>query len=148
MTEFTITRHIDAPLETVWGVINDFGDIQRWNDGVRASELTSDGPVSQGSTRHCDFAPFGGVDERIVGYEPNQRMTIDLYQTHKLPISRAIADFRIASAGGGTDLTLEYSYTLNRIGRAAKRYTDKQLRKGLGGLADGLQHEAERLAVR
>ena len=44
----------------------------------------------------------------------------------------------------GTDLTIEYSYTLNRIGRAAKNTTDKQLRKGLGGLAEGLQQEAER----
>lgn len=145
MTEFTITRHIDAPVETVWEVIDDFGDIQRWNDGVKASELTSDGPVSQGSTRHCDFVPFGAVEERIVGYEPNQRMTIDLYETSKLPISNAVADFQLAPTGNGTDLTLAYSYTLNRVGRAAKNYTDKQLRKGLGGLAEGLQHEAERI---
>jgi len=147
MAEFTITRHIAAPVETVWEVIDDFGDIQRWNDGVKASELTSDGPVSQGSTRHCDFVPFGAVDERIVGYEPNQRMTIDLYETYKLPISNAIADFHLAPADSGTDLTIEYSYTLNRIGRAAKNYTDKQLRKGLGGLAKGLQTEAERIAA-
>ena len=147
MTEFTITRHIDAPIETVWEVIDDFGDIQRWNGGVKASELTSDGPVSEGSTRHCDFVPFGAVNERIVGYEPNRRMTIDLYETYKLPISNAIADFHLAADDNGTDLRIEYSYTLNRIGRAAKNYTDKQLRKGLGGLAEGLQTEAERIAA-
>lgn len=147
MIEFIITRHIDAPLETVWEVIDDFGDIQRWNDGVKASALTSDGPVGTGSTRHCDFVPFGGVDERIVRYEPNQRMTVDLYETHRLPISNAVADFLLARADSGTDLTIEYSYTLNRVGRAAKNYTDKQLRRGLGGLAEGLQREAERLAA-
>lgn len=147
MAEFTITRHINAPIATVWEVIDDFGDIQRWNDGVKASALTSDGPVGQGSTRHCDFVPFGAVEERIVGYEPNQRMTIDLYETHKLPISKAIADFHVAVAEDGTDLRIEYSYTLNRVGRAAKGYTDKQLRKGLGGLAEGLQREAERIAA-
>ena len=146
MTEFTIKRHIDAPVETVWNIIDDFGDIQRWNDGVKASELTSDGPVSEGSTRHCDFVPFGAVDERIVGYEPNQRMTISLYETFKLPISDAVADFHLESAEGGTDLTIKYTYNLNRIGRAAKNITDKQLRKGLGGLAAGLQAEAEGVA--
>jgi len=146
MPEFTITQQINTPIETVWGVLDDFGDIQRWNDGVKASELTSDGPVSQGSTRHCDFVPFGAVNERITGYEPNQRMTINLYETFKLPISDATADFRIAKTPDGTVLTIDYSYTLNRIGRAAKGYTDKQLRKGLGGLATGLQQEAERIA--
>lgn len=80
MTEFTIARQIEAPPETVWAVLDDFGDIQRWNDGAKVSDLTSDGPVSEGSTRHCDFAPFGAVDERTVGYELNQRMTIDLYK--------------------------------------------------------------------
>jgi uncharacterized protein YndB with AHSA1/START domain len=147
MPEFTITQHINTPIESVWEVLDDFGDIQRWNDGVKASELTSDGRVSQGSTRHCDFAPFGAVNERITGYEPNQRMIIHLYETFKLPISDATADFRLAESADGTVLTINYTYTLNRIGRAAKAYTDKQLRKGLGGLATGLQKEAERISA-
>jgi hypothetical protein len=50
----------------VWEVIDDFGDIQRWNAAVKASALTSGGPVGQGAaTGHCDFMPFGGVNERI-----------------------------------------------------------------------------------
>ena len=147
MPEFTITQHINAPIETVWEVLDDFGDIQRWNDGVKSSELTSDGPVSEGSTRHCDFVPFGAVNERIVGYEPKQRMTINLYETFKLPISDATADFHVAEAADGTELTLKYTYALNRVGRAAKTITDKQLRKGLDGLATGLQQEAERIGA-
>ena len=55
LPEFTITRQIDAPVETVWAVLEDFGDIQRWSPGVTNSNLTSEGPVSEGSTRHCDF---------------------------------------------------------------------------------------------
>lgn len=146
MEEFTITRHIGAPVETVWGLLDDFGDIQRWNTGVKASELTSDGPVTQGATRHCDFAPFGGVNERIDLYEPNVRMTVNLYETFKLPISDAVADFQLAAENDGTSLTIHYTYTLNRVGRVAKGTTDKQLRKGLGGLAEDLQQEAERIA--
>lgn len=143
MPEFTLTRQIAAPVETVWRVLDDFGDIQRWNPGVTESHLTSHGPVAEGSTRHCDFKPFGGVDERIERYEPNQRMTVHLYETFKLPISDALADFDLAPRDGGTVLTLHYTYTLNRLGRLAKGTTDKQLRKGLGGLADALKHEGE-----
>jgi hypothetical protein len=67
--------------------------------------------------------------------------------SHSLPISDSIADFNIAPFGDGTELTLHYSYTLNRLGRLAKGTTDKQLRRGIGGLADGLQRESERISI-
>lgn len=146
MPEFTITRQINASPDQVWEVLDDFGDIQRWNDGVTKSELTSAGPVNKGTTRHCDFAPFGGVDERINCHEPNKRLTVDIYETSRLPISGAVADFNIAANDGGTMLTLNYSYTLNLLGRLMSGYTDKQMRKGIGGLTKGLQLESERLA--
>jgi len=147
MPEFTITRQIAAPVERVWEVLDDFGDIQRWSPGVTSSELTSDGPVSEGSTRHCDFAPLGGVNERIDKYERNRRMTVNLYETFKLPISGAMADFNIGPHEGGTELTIHYSYTPNLLGRFLKGFTDKQMRKGIGGMAKGLQRESERIAA-
>jgi uncharacterized protein YndB with AHSA1/START domain len=147
MPEFTITNHIDAPVERVWEVLDDFGGISQWNSGVKRSSLTSDGPVTEGATRHCDFAPVGGVNERIETYVPNERMTIDLFETFKLPISGAVADFNLAPDGAGTTLTLHYSYTPNRLGRVAKGPTEKQMRKGIGGLADELKLESERLVA-
>ena len=147
MPDFTITRQINAPVTSVWEVLDDFGDIQRWNPGVTASELTSSGPVSQGSTRHCDFKPFGGVNERIDGYAPNQRLTVNIYETSRLPISAAVADFNITPNEDGTELTLHYTYTLNLMGRLMKGYTNKQMRKGIGGLAESLQAESERISA-
>ena len=103
--------------------------------------------MTEGTTRHCDFTPFGGVNERIDRFIPNERLTVDIYETFKLPISDSVADFNVAPSGDGTELTLHYSYTLNRLGRLAKGTTDKQLRKGLRGLVDGLQQESERIAI-
>ena len=103
--------------------------------------------MSEGTTRHCDFSPFGAVNERIERRMPNERLTVDIYETFKLPISGGVADFNLAPNGDGTELTLHYSYTLNRLGRLAKGTTDKQLRKGLGGLVDGLRLESERMAI-
>ena len=147
MPEFTITRHIDASVETVWEVLHDFGDIQRWSPGVTDSRLTSHGPVGAGSTRHCEFAPFGSVKERVDAHEPNERLTVAIHETSRLPISDAIADFRISPQDGGTELVLHYSYTLNRLGRFAKGYTDKQMRKGIGGMTKGLKEESECIAA-
>lgn len=143
MPEFTITRHISAPVETVWEVLNDFGNIQRWNPGVVESALTSDGPVCEGATRYCNFKPFGGVNERIIRYLPRKRMTVEIYETFKLPISNATADFGLTGNDAATTLTLDYRYELNLMGRLAARYTRRRLRKGIGGLAKALQAESE-----
>ncbi len=146
MPDFTITRQISAPIETVWAVLNDFGDIQSWSPGVTNSQLTSQGPVGEGSTRHCDFAPFGGVEERIERHQPNQQLTVNIFKTAKLPISGAVADFNVATKDEGTELTLNYSYTPNLLGRLLKGYTDKQLRQGIGSMTKGLKTESERMA--
>jgi uncharacterized protein YndB with AHSA1/START domain len=147
LPDFTVTRQINAPVEAVWEILGDFGGISRWSSGLKASELTSSGPVAEGSTRHCAFSPAGGVNERIDRYVPNERMTVNLYETFKLPISSAIADFSLAPNDEGTMLTLDYSYTPNRMGRMLKGITDKQMRKGLNGLAEDLQKESERVAT-
>ncbi|MGI9624854.1 MAG: SRPBCC family protein, partial [Acidimicrobiales bacterium] len=131
----------------VWEVLDNFGNIAQWSPGVKRSALTSDGPVGEGSTRHCDFAPIGGVNERIDTYIPNERMTVNLYETFKLPISNAVADFRITEHQGGTQLTLHYNYTPNRLGRTVKGSTGKQMRKGMNGLVEDLQRESERIAA-
>lgn len=143
---FTITRQIDAPVEKVWEVLHDFGDIQRWNPGVKTSALTSEGPVTEGSTRSCEFAPFGSVNERVAAHEEHERLTVHIYEAFKLPISSAIADFNIAPNDRGTELTLNYSYEPNFLGKLLKGYTHKQMTKGIGGLAKSLAVESERLA--
>ena len=147
MPEFTVTRQINAPVEKVWEVLDDFGNIHRWNPGVKASGLTSEGPVAEGSTRHCDLAPLGSLNERIDRHEPNQRLAVDIYEASKLPISRSVADFNIAAHGDGTELTLNYTYTPNLLGRLLKGFTNKQLRKGMHGLAKSLAQESERIAA-
>lgn len=147
MPEFTITRQIDAPVEKVWEVLHDFGDIQRWNPGVKTSALTSEGPVTEGTTRSCEFAPFGSVNERIENHEQHERLTVHIYEASKLPISSAIADFNVAPNGDGTELILNYSYELNLLGKLLKGYTHKQMQKGIGGLAKSLGTESERLAA-
>jgi hypothetical protein len=51
MREFTLTKHIDAPIEPVSEILDDFGDIQSWNAGIKASELSSQGPIAESPSR-------------------------------------------------------------------------------------------------
>lgn len=146
MPELAITRRIDAPVEVVWEVLDDYGAIERWSPGVKRSRLTSTGSVGVGTTRHCDFA-FGGAIERIDVYEPNRRMTVNLVETFKLPMSGAVVDFRLRPVDTATELTFHYSYTPNLMGRLLATLLGKRLAAGLDGIVTGLQRECERLAV-
>ena len=74
-------------------------------------------------------------------------MTVALHTVYKMPIDDAVADFRLSPDGDATTLTLDVQYRPNRLGRVTKRTTDKQMRKGMGALADDLARESERVAA-
>lgn len=87
MPDVTLACHIAAPVSTVWDVLADFGDIQRWSPNVVRPCLTSEGPVGVGTTRHCNFA-VGGAEERIVTFDPGRRLTVALIEVAPLPRRR------------------------------------------------------------
>lgn len=146
MLEFVMVRQIQAPVQVVWDVLDDYGDIQRWSPGVKRSGLTTAGPVGVGTVRFCDFAPMGRALERIDAYEPQQRMMISLIETSLVPLSNVTVDFRMTGHETGTRLTVTYRGTPNRMVRLLARFFPTQLEKGLDGIVTGLQRESERVA--
>lgn len=146
MLEATVIRQINAPVNVVWAVLDDFGDIQRWSPGVKRSHMISEGPVRLGATRHCDFRPFGHALERIVAYEPETRMTVALDAVTFVPLSAITSDFRLRAHGGGTELTCCYSGTPSRLTRPLSGILQRQMQKGLEAIVSGLQRECERVA--
>lgn len=145
MPECVVTFPIDAPVEVVWEVLDDYGAIDRWSPGVKRSYLTSAGPVGVGTTRYCAFA-VGGATERIDVYEPCKRMTVNLIETFTSPLSGAVSDFTLTPVGKTTECTIHYSYTPNLVGRLLQRWMEKQLPQGIKGIASGLARECERRA--
>lgn len=147
MPDFTLTKQIDAPVEAVWEVLDDFGDIQRWNPGVAKSHLTTAGDVGHGTERRCEFSPMGAVHERIAHHAPGEQLTVEIYEAFKLPMKRATADFSLAPKNGGTEITLRYRYEPNLLGRLMSGPLEKQMRKGMAGLLEGLEAESVRMGA-
>ncbi|NNF62970.1 MAG: SRPBCC family protein, partial [Acidimicrobiia bacterium] len=110
MPSMTLSRHIGAPIDRVWEVLDDFGGIHTWNPGVATSALTTDGPVGSGSERFCELKPAGVIQERITHHQPGERMTVHIYEMTKVPLKEGIADFRLTEAAGGTDVSIDYEY--------------------------------------
>ena len=134
MIAFSVSRTIAAPIDEVWAVLADFGNIYKWNPGVTDSHLTGEQGGGVGATRHCDLKPMGTLEERITGWLPGEELVIDIYETKKLPLRRGLATFRLAEAGGGTTVTVDYRYEPTLMGRAAKT----MFVRGFEGLLRGL----------
>ena len=147
MHEFTVSRTIEAPIDEVWEVLADFGNISKWNPGVTKSYLTGDQSGDVGATRHCDLEPLGAVKERIKGWVPDSELVIEIYEAKALPMKRGQAIFRVTEAGSATEVTVAYSYTPTLVGRVmgdmGKRAFVKGFERLLGGLdeyvTDGAQ---------
>ena len=140
MRSVQVSRPIDAPKTAVWAVLADFPNISDWNSGIKASHDTGDGVIGLGAQRHCDLAPLGGLEETITGWEPNEKLVVNIDSATKLPISNGEATFTL----GDGETTIDYSYEpKGLIGKITAPLLDRQLRKGFGGFLADLETAAQ-----
>jgi uncharacterized protein YndB with AHSA1/START domain len=140
MRSIQVSRQTDVPRAAVWAVLADFPNISDWNSGVKASHDTGDGVAGLGAKRHCDLAPMGALEETITWWEPNEKLVVSIDSATKLPITKALASFRL---GDGLT-TIDYEYQpKGLIGRLTAPLLDRQLRKGFEGFLTDLEQAAQ-----
>jgi len=131
MRKITSNLAVEAPIERVWEVLADFGNVYKMSPGVMHSRSTSVQPNGEGATRHCDLKAMGAsVEERITKYEAPGHMEIDIYEWKKLPFMRRIgAEFSLKEDGDNTLLEgiFWYELTGNPIGHLADALMMKRM---------------------
>lgn len=147
----TITRSVtaDAPKSAVWKILDDFGNIQNYTSQVKTSENTSDNPTGVGAERFCELAPVGTTNEKILEYEPEDRMVIRLADVTGLPIKETITEFKLEALGeNSTKITMTSNVTPKggiMSGFIGGRL-EKRLPKGLDDLLNDLAASAKTAA--
>jgi hypothetical protein len=106
MAKFTLTKRIEAPLETVFDVATDLAHAAEHLRGIQKIELLTDGPVGVG-TRWRET-------RKMMGHESTETLQIVAFDR---PRSYAVGcescgayletTFRFAQVGEATDLTLD-----------------------------------------
>jgi len=145
MTEFEETISISAPAADVWRVLADIGRICQWNPGVVHSEQTSAGDVGVGSTRRCELGGRNFLDEEVLFFDPECRMTIRITNTN-LPFDRADIRFRLEASNGSTLVAVSPIYRLKFgwFGYMMDALFARRLyRKGMRDLLEGLKRYVE-----
>ncbi len=149
MSTFSVNRTIKANTNEVWQALADIGNIYEWNPGVVHSEVTSDQATGLGAERHCDLGGKNYLDEEVVDWEVDQRLTMRIVGTN-LPFKTADIRFTLRPENDATTITVspEYKLKFGIIGSLLDAlFVHRTYKKGMGDLLDGLKEHVERQSM-
>ncbi|MEM7119063.1 MAG: SRPBCC family protein [Chloroflexota bacterium] len=142
---FSTDVTIDAPITAVWDTLADIGTIARWNPGVQESHTTTEQTEGVGACRYCDLGGKNFLDEKVVIWEPNERLTMRVTNTN-MPFQSVDIHFYLQENGAGTKVTVAPEYTLKYgvVGRLLDTlFVHNTYKKGMGSLLGGLKEYVE-----
>lgn len=85
MTELRHEITINAPLEQVFAGLANLELVQHYNTAVNRAEYISHIREGVGAMRQCDLGRDGVVKERVIAFEKNNFIEMELYE-HNWPI--------------------------------------------------------------
>jgi uncharacterized protein YndB with AHSA1/START domain len=109
MTQLQHEIHVDAPPEKVWAVLADLEAVQHYNPGVKHAKYASTLREGVGASRHCDLKPKGWVKERVIAWEPQKAVSMELYES-QWPLKFMRWRTVLAPDGAGTRITQQMEY--------------------------------------
>lgn len=109
MTQLHHEIQIAAPLEKVWAVLADLEAVQYYNSGVKHTQCTSTVREGIGASRHCDLKPKGWVKERVIAWEPQKAVAMELYES-QWPLEFMRWRTVLMPNGAGTRVSQEMEY--------------------------------------
>ena len=145
MTVVTVDQQINASPAKVWEVLANFPDVYRWNPAVEHSNALSEQTTGVDAGRRCDLFDGGFLEERIVEFDPDRRMVVEIFNT-SLPLASNFVTFSVDPQGTGSRVTLSSNYRLKYgpIGMLMDvLMARRQARAGFADVLRGLKHHVE-----
>ncbi len=145
MTVLENSIRINAPPEKVWSVLASLDALDRYDPGVKKSEIISSSREGPGSARRCDLVPGGWFKEKVVAFEPHRKLSFELFEC-ALPVRRLKHDYTLTAEGDGTLVRqrMEYELKLGPIGRLMDAVlVRRKWDAGIKGFFAGLKHYVE-----
>ncbi len=148
MAEVKLARDIDAPVAQVWASWDRFGAIDMFNPNLRKSFLINGSQeTGLGAERQCDLADGKNfIQERIVEYIPERRMTVDIYNG-TMPLKQAVAKIELTPLSPTrtrVEFTMSFTPKMGLLGRIMVPMMKPQFARLLGKLMDGNKAFVER----
>ncbi|KAB1186714.1 MULTISPECIES: SRPBCC family protein [Haloferax] len=143
MHTVTQRRTIDAPLDDVWAVLDDFGGVANYNPSIERSFITNDVETGEGATRQCDFYGGASIQERITSYEPGVGYDVDFVDVGSFPMKEMRASIRVYEVDAETTDVEMVSRFVPKYGPLgwvmAKLMAESRMERTLAGVLEGLE---------
>lgn len=97
MHTVSVRREIDASIEEVWRILDDFGGVAKYNPSVETSKIVAGPESGNGATRECTFYDGGRIEEQIVDYEPGTGYTVNFTDVGDFPLEKNVVEIGVES---------------------------------------------------
>jgi uncharacterized protein YndB with AHSA1/START domain len=103
----TMTVTIARPVEDVFAVLSDVGNVAKWSSNTIEETLLTPGPLRKGSRRRATIRGFAGRtmqnEAEMIEFEPNRRMVVEVLNA---PVpARIVIEFTPVEGGTRLDWT-------------------------------------------
>lgn len=120
MKTVTVTRIINADLDTIWAQIADITLVENWHLGVKRADLLSENETGLGATRRCNFYDGTDVVEEFIGFEDKRQVHVQIRE-FAAPMKSFEATFAVVPTSSGAtqiSITMNYEMKLSIFGDA------------------------------
>ena len=148
MTSFKKKIQINAPVQEVWKVVSNLGDIYKFNPGVSKSYYATDQTEGIGAARICELYPMGKILETATDWKEGKSFLLKIDTIEKAPpVKNFTGNFELNAIGSKqteVSLTLTYDMKLGIIGKLLnKLILQSKMESGVEDLLKGLKVHLE-----
>ncbi|WP_158801804.1 MULTISPECIES: SRPBCC family protein [unclassified Acidisoma] len=138
---------IEAPVETVWATIRDFGALAAWHPALSSSEIEQgDPPDRVGCIRSLQLHGGGGARERLLMLDDSRYSFSYNFETPAFPVGNYVSTLELIPVTNGDATFARWSATFDEQPEDAGKYVDivsnAVFAVGLAALADKLRGAA------
>lgn len=144
MTVLENSIAIDATVDQVWTILSTIDALDRYDPGVKSSQIVSNIKTGVGSARKCEL-PKGWFEERVTEWKPGESLAFELYAC-SLPVRQLNHQYAFERNGTGTIVRqrMEYALKMGPIGALMDALiVRKKWDAGVKGFLSGLKVYAE-----
>ena len=143
MTQIETTIEISADADTVWAAIADLNGVADWNPNVAAASCSSDS-AGLGSTRTCQLAHGGQIDEVVSEWDDGRRLQFAIGSHGGIRSADMGLDVTPTASGTRVTATADYHLAFGPLGPVIDRIAvNRQMTRMLDSSLAGLKEHVE-----
>jgi len=93
-----------APVERIWEVIANYGDIHLYHPKVKSAPILTDNDKGVGAKRRCEFYDKSSVVEEVTDWNEGSSISVVLSEMTSMPLKRADATIQVEPLDSKTSL--------------------------------------------